>query len=422
MTQKQLAGGKFTNSYVSAIELGRVRAPLRALRVFAERLGVPLAALQGDSDDSWDATDADITAKLAYEQIHAQMLATGEDAVRGREELLAIRQRMGPDAPRSLLWYAAYAACRAGDTEAARRDAETYLRAAVAEKDERGIAAADWLFGLIYAREGDTLSAVVSFQRALEMEDRAYFDLDAAMTIRGNLSRLLLVMGDERAAASLDKQALEEYEVFADPGARVRRASALAEETARANNWQKAYRFLRWAWLSQREGAARRLAAQSYLRYALLVTGGDDALPQYELRQAFLLADASGDTETRAMAAGLLALTLAELGDAVAARQMLDAAAAGGEGMEPAHGATRDVVDGLKLTAQGWIAHAEGNGTGALQYAEAAQAALENVPNDVRLHAAAGYAAVARLYDALGASSAALSALRQAMELRGHRD
>lgn len=415
MTQKELAGGRYSISYISALERERVKPTPGMLKWCAQRLGVPLASLLGESGVAGDETEPmRVAARQGYEQVHAQMLMTGGEIARGRAELDEVRRRMGASAPRSLQWFAAYGACLEGDTDAALRDAEAYLHDAEAEQDERGRAAAHWLFGRIYAGY-DVVRAVAEYQRALEMEDRAYFDLDAAITIRSDLSHLLLDLGDVSAAAALNAQALRAHEDFADPAARAERGRTLAEEAAQAGNWQWAYRLIRWAWLSQREVTAHRMAARSYLRRALFAVSEGGATPEYELRQALVLADQARDEDTRLLAAGCLALTFAERGEQAEARQVI--------GLNPLPGASDPDdppgrVDMVIQMALSWIARAEGDDTGARAYADAAEGALAGAAEQERLFGAAAYTALSRLYEALDDPTRALRALRRAVAVR----
>lgn len=420
MTQDELAAGMFTGGYISAIERGIAYPPESTRRWLAQRLGVPPATLHVDVDVAMDATNTQQVAKLAYEQVHAQMLVTGDAVEQGREELEAIRRKMGEHAPRELHWYIAYAACRAGDMEVARREADAYQRAVEAGHDSRGDAAAHWLSGLVLAREHNVVRAVAEYQRALEMEDQAYFELDAAMSMRGDLSRLLLALGDLPAAAAIDHEALQQYEEFTDPVARAQRAYRLAEETARTGDWLNAHRFLRWAWMSQREHRARRVAAQTYLRRAVLVAV-DEPAPEYELQRALTLSEATADEETRSLALGFLALTLAERGETARARQALDASAAGGGALRGVAGAEeswRSLARGVMLVARGWLAQVEGDVPGARTVAAEADGVLRGAADERRLFAAAAYSALARLYERLDDSNAAFDALRRAYALR----
>lgn len=416
MTQKDLAAGQYSVSYMSAIERGRVRPTRGVLKWCAQRLGVSLGALLGEGDGAGDEAEArQAAAKLAYEQVHAQMLLTSGELAQGRAELSAVRRDMGTTVPRSLIWLAAYAACLDGDIGAALRDAEAFLGDVSDERNDHERAVAHWLFGMIHARRGDTAQAVAEYQRALELEGRAYFDPDAAMLVRGDLSRILLAVGNLPAAASLTTEALRQYVDFADPATRTRRAREHAEQAAEAGHWLKAYQLIRWAWEGQREVLAQREAARSYLRGALLAAGDDSAAPEHELRQALALADQSRDEETLLLASSMLALTLAERGEQDAVRQILDASRLSDERKEML---IQPAAQGARLAAEGWVAHAAGDSGEARQHAAAAEAALVAAASDeVWLFVAAVYLALSRLYEGLEETEAALRALRRAVAL-----
>lgn len=424
MTQKELAGGQYSTSYISAMERERVRPTASMLKWCAQRLGVPLTSIVGEPGVAADETDAvRMATRQAYEQAHAEMLVTGSEIASGRAEIDEVRRRIGANAPRELHWFAAYGASLDGDAEAALREAEAYQREVEAERDIRGIAAAHWLFGQVYASL-DVVRAVAEYQRALDMEEHASFDLDAAMTVRTGLASLLVELGEMSTAAALDAEALREYENLADPAARAAQARTLAEQSAAAGDWLLAYRFIRWAWLSQREATARRAAAQAYLRRALFLADVGDVPPEYELRQALVLADQARDDETRLLAASFLALRCAERGESVDARQVLDlhrlsdASDAGG----PSHAAARSVSQ----LALGWLARAGGDAAAARGCAGAADEALAAATGQSRLILMTAYEALSRLYEALGETALAFRALRRAGALRsrgagGHR-
>lgn len=415
MTQRDLAGGEYSVSYVSAIERGRVKPTLGMLTWCAQRLGVSLTTLLGEGNGARDQADArQAAAKLAYEQVHAQLLLNGGEVTRGREELELVRRAMGESAPRSLAWLAAYGANLDGDTDAALRDAAVYQGNEPEKRSEQVRAAAHWLFGMIYARRQDAARAVAEYTRALELEGLAYFDLDAAMMIRGDLSRLLVATGDLPAAATLAAAALQEYAEFADPTTRTRRARERAEQSAATGNWFKAYQFIRWAWESQREAKVQREAARSYLRGALLAMIDGGMAPERELRQALALAAQAHDDEAALLAAALLALTLAERGDLAAAQQVLRAPPLAGVSETTPQ---QPAPQGALLAAQGWMAYAAGEREAARQHAMAAETVLVAVPDELRIVSAAVYMSLSRLYEALDEPLAALLALRHVMAL-----
>lgn len=71
LTQEVLAGPEFTKGYVSALERGAVRPSLKALDVFARRLGMPIAdflvaRLDAETPPELDALQEDLTYQFNY--------------------------------------------------------------------------------------------------------------------------------------------------------------------------------------------------------------------------------------------------------------------------------------------------------------------------------------------------------------------
>src|SRR5215213_7248484 len=77
MTQEVLAGSEFTKGYVSALERGAVRPSLKALDVFARRLGVPIAEFLEVTSQASNVMQLEIAAleeDLQYQFNYARML------------------------------------------------------------------------------------------------------------------------------------------------------------------------------------------------------------------------------------------------------------------------------------------------------------------------------------------------------------
>lgn len=91
LTQQQLAEGRYTKAYVSALETGLIKPSMAALNFMAERLGTSASALLADDEPTWSRLEADLrlasgdwqAAADAYESL----LANSERA-QGRAELL----------------------------------------------------------------------------------------------------------------------------------------------------------------------------------------------------------------------------------------------------------------------------------------------------------------------------------------------
>ena len=60
LTQAQLAEGRYTKAYVSALENGLVKPSMAALHFFADRLQVPVEHLLADREQAWTRLEADL--------------------------------------------------------------------------------------------------------------------------------------------------------------------------------------------------------------------------------------------------------------------------------------------------------------------------------------------------------------------------
>src|SRR5262245_51800213 len=59
LTQQQLAEGRYTKAYISALEQGHAKPSMAALDFIASRLGLPPSTFLG-RDDRWDRLEADL--------------------------------------------------------------------------------------------------------------------------------------------------------------------------------------------------------------------------------------------------------------------------------------------------------------------------------------------------------------------------
>jgi transcriptional regulator with XRE-family HTH domain len=115
MTQAQLAEGRYTKAYVSALENGLSKPSMAALNFFAERLSLPMERFLADEEPAWTRLEADLLlasgdwlkAVDAYRDLSA---SEGSDRVKAELELglaeASARLGRGKDAVR----YAAAAA------------------------------------------------------------------------------------------------------------------------------------------------------------------------------------------------------------------------------------------------------------------------------------------------------------------------
>ena len=121
LTQREVAEGRYTKAYVSALENGLIKPSMAALRFLAERLGTTASDLLADADGRWTRIEAEL-------RLAAGDWATAADAFR------SILETDPPSAERGrLLLGLAEALCRLGNSDEAVRvaaEADDLLTAA----------------------------------------------------------------------------------------------------------------------------------------------------------------------------------------------------------------------------------------------------------------------------------------------------
>ena len=91
LTQAQLAAGRYTKAYVSALENGLVKPSMAALNFFSERLQLPIERLISDHEPAWTRLEADIRLAAGEWQVAVdayEALLETAPADRVRAELL----------------------------------------------------------------------------------------------------------------------------------------------------------------------------------------------------------------------------------------------------------------------------------------------------------------------------------------------
>lgn len=135
LTQAQLAEGRYTKAYVSALENGLVKPSMAALNFFAGRLQLPIEQLLSDREQAWTRLEADLRLAAGdweqavdafsslleanpSEHVRAELLlglaeglsrfGRGQDAVRAASESAALFNAQGrhPEAAWATYWQA----------------------------------------------------------------------------------------------------------------------------------------------------------------------------------------------------------------------------------------------------------------------------------------------------------------------------
>ena len=92
LTQAQLAAGRYTKAYVSALENGLVKPSMAALAFFAERLQLPVERLLADEGHVWTRLEADLRLAAGDWQDAVDAFSTlleADPSDRARADLLA---------------------------------------------------------------------------------------------------------------------------------------------------------------------------------------------------------------------------------------------------------------------------------------------------------------------------------------------
>ncbi len=210
LTQQQLAEGRYTKAYVSALENGLSRPSMAALNHFSHRLGIPASKLINDEPAAWARLEADLA------------LACGrwDDAIEAYDELLGATSASRARA--ELLSGKAEALVRRGrGREAASSAAEAAALFHAADREPEAALADYWLSAAQYQLENTAeakallQSILVRVRAGLKVEPD--FHLRLLMAISSNESR------DGNHAAALAY--LEEVRGFAGSLDDRRRAS-----------------------------------------------------------------------------------------------------------------------------------------------------------------------------------------------------
>jgi len=212
LTQLQLAQGRYTKAYVSALENGLSRPSMAALTHFAGRLGIPASKLLGNQPLAWARMDADLAlasgrwdeASDAYAELMASAASKEirAEVLRGRAEALF---RLGKGAE-----------CAAAAAESA-QIFHSAFREADAALAEYWLSAAQYRLGNTTEAK-DILRGILSRVRA-GMKIEPDFQLRLVMALAVNESR------DENHAGALGY--LEEVRALSEQMDDRRRATYL---------------------------------------------------------------------------------------------------------------------------------------------------------------------------------------------------
>ena len=318
LTQREVAEGRYTKAYVSALENGLIKPSMAALRFLAERLGTTASDLLSDTDGRWTRMEADL-------RLASGDWATAEDAYR-----TMLETERPPTERGRLLLGQAEALCRLGrPEEAVRVAAEADERLTAGKLTDAARQARYWLASAHHQSDNPT-EARLLLERLLAADDdglplqpdfrvRVLVALASVLSQSGEPRRALLFLEeargigadlDDRRRASLMFSLAVGYRATGDMEAAIRtglqglalyRASeAIAESASVENELALIYLDL---------GNVREAAAHAAAARAAFEAAGDEFWLAHvaETEAQIALARGSLDeaTERAASAAGL---------------------------------------------------------------------------------------------------------------------
>jgi tetratricopeptide (TPR) repeat protein len=196
LTQQQVAEGRYTKAYVSALENGLIKPSMAALRFLAVRLGTTPSELLQDPDQRWARMEADL--RLAAGDFKA--------AVDGYRELLD-QGPLGADRPRILLGLAE-GLCRLGRGDEAVRIAseaeERFTRAGLRDDARR---ARYWLAGAHHLSDNPAEARALLEQLLGDDSEAAPLGPDLRVRLLVALAAVLTQAGEPRRALLLLEEA-----------------------------------------------------------------------------------------------------------------------------------------------------------------------------------------------------------------------
>ncbi|MET0772602.1 MAG: helix-turn-helix transcriptional regulator [Candidatus Limnocylindrales bacterium] len=355
LTQQQLAEGRYTKAYISALEQGHAKPSMAALDFIAGRLGLPPSTFLG-RDDRWDRLEADL------------LLASGE----WDEASVAFRTLLGPARDRGV-----------------RAELLTGLAESLCRLER-------WQEALPAAEEAVSLFRALA--RPIDASTASYW-----------LAYARFQSGDTNGAHALLARILDDPEIAATADLRVRALIALGAvatdqgEHAAAAAWLDRARAL-----SDDIDDRRRAALLSMIATSRAAAGDVDGAVRAGVESLALYRSAEARHEA-AVIENNLAMAWLQAGDLERAQEYATAARrrheADGDQSSLAH-----VAD-----TEARIALAAGDPEDALRLARDAAALAAASSNERALSNA--LITIARSSDALGRAEDAITAYRQAIEL-----
>ncbi len=323
MTQDDLAAGQFSKSYVSAVELGKIRPSVNALRTLAGRLDQPISYFLEEEDVVSEEE------RLATELADARyQLLAGKPA-----EAQRILEGLDTDTLRSVerisaLMLLADISLALGDPLSATMVLDKANAKAGPQTPAEHIARLRHLTAQAYQHQGKSNLAVELERKALaSLEEAEVIVPHLKLEILGSLSRAYSTLNRPEEAKALYAEISKVSEDAVNPRhlAKTHREHADVERVA--GRMTEARRYIHEASSLQQMLDSMRLAAQAAASSARLYNVTDEAdKARHSLEQALHYAQLSGDHNLIVSSANNLAAFHLKSGDSDLAETLMNQA------------------------------------------------------------------------------------------------
>jgi tetratricopeptide (TPR) repeat protein len=219
MSQKELVGERFSKSYISSIERGKITPSLKALEYIAKRLDVSVSFLltgihseqiienyNGDNDD-----EHDLPARWDLFLLEARILTEQRKFEQARQLLTSkvrVRQ-LGIEQLKQYHCILAEIYLNLNDTAGAFNQLENAQNLAEKTGDNETLAQVRRLMGIVYRLQGKPVLAIEQLRLALHsIENDTIKDFHFKLSVYSNLGILQNQLGDNKEAVTMYREAL----------------------------------------------------------------------------------------------------------------------------------------------------------------------------------------------------------------------
>lgn len=386
MSQKDLVGERFSKSYISSIERGKITPSLKALEYIAKRLGVSVAYLLTGVHPGQQNGTHNVSSLLEEEESPARwdLMITEARVLREQRRydqaraLLTTKVRvrqLGVEQLKHYHFTLAQLYIDLDDTIEALPELETARDLAEKTNDQEMLARVRQLTGQVYMLQGKPVLAIEQLRGALQaIEAGVIKDFHFKLAVYSSLGMLHHQHSDEREAISMYREALRVAEDSASPERLANLYWNLSASYRDSGNLSQARQYAAKSLALYESLADMRMLTQLRSGFGVLMMEAkqfDEAEQNFDI--AMKLAGEQNDAEAMVAANMNLADLYLEQGHVEKARRYSDEMARHLDGVDP-------TTRGQAYSSRGSLLSALGDNDGAIFNFEQAVQLIEKTP------------------------------------------